>query len=242
MLAALQERLEKGVALVTEVLQPTNTTHKPFAVASGQSVVLQPVAVPGWEEEEEVPASTATSTDAASSAVAEAEPAPQTPNAWLDRQRTRLQGGAGSTESTPAKPHGAGGGQSVLMGWPSNVSDCAAATMAAGQDPSVSSGSCCSLGGVEEEPPRDWSLWDSGSSSGLYEQLQSVVQETLQQPAPAAVAAGWESEAGSLGHSTAFTSSNQVRGTMWREHLLLCGIALSACAASAPLAMLLLER
>ena len=45
--ATSRQRLDRAVGLLLEVMQPTNTTLHPIAVAPGRSVVLAPV-VPRW--------------------------------------------------------------------------------------------------------------------------------------------------------------------------------------------------
>ena len=102
------------------MLAPTNTTHKPITLVPGGSAVLQPVPLPGHEDEEmaDLPsplspggrAAGAGAPGQAEAAPAAVPPLPQpelAPNPWLERLRTRQQAEAAAAAAAAADAGGA---------------------------------------------------------------------------------------------------------------------------------------
>lgn len=96
--------------MLLEVLAPTNTTHRPFPVAAGGSAVLQPVPLPGHEDEVAPLSPSGQQTAEEDAAAAAAAAAPQQaqqspPNAWLDRAAAKSrQQAAAAGAAAPATP------------------------------------------------------------------------------------------------------------------------------------------
>lgn len=163
-----QAQLDKAVQLLLEVLQPTNTAHKPIAVVPGGSAVLQPVPLPEHECEERAdpaPGSPGGTQHAAAVAAATAQQAAAnqqnlTPNAWLERLKARQAAapvplahcspppspacqGAGAAAVRATSPLAAaapeGQPQSVLEGWPPAGTSGSADSGGGSQDTSTAS-------------------------------------------------------------------------------------------------------
>jgi hypothetical protein len=86
--ATSRQRLDKAVALLLEVLQPTNTQLRPITVAPGGSAVLQPVIPADWPEAAEAAAEAAAADAEAAEAAPAAKPPPPPPpaNAWASNR------------------------------------------------------------------------------------------------------------------------------------------------------------
>ncbi len=90
--ATSRQRLDKAVALLLEVLQPTNTQLLPITIAPGGSAVLHPVIPPDWPEAAEAAADAAAAEAEAAEAAAAVAPAAKPPpppppaNAWASNR------------------------------------------------------------------------------------------------------------------------------------------------------------
>lgn len=91
--ATSRQRLDKAVALLLDVLQPTNTQLRPVTIVPGGSAVLQPVIPPDWPEAAEAAAEAAAAdaeaAAAAAAAALAAKPPPPPPppvNAWASNR------------------------------------------------------------------------------------------------------------------------------------------------------------
>lgn len=90
--ATSRQRLDKAVALLLEVLQPTNTQLRPVTIVPGGSAVLQPVIPPDWPEAAEAAAEAAAAQVEAAEVAAAAAPAAKPPppppptNAWASNR------------------------------------------------------------------------------------------------------------------------------------------------------------